>query len=80
LPEQEYERIRAAAQADLRSISNYIRNATLHMLEHEGLEDRSEEEEILADKELQWSLTRGRRDYRAGRYRIVPRSGSARRN
>jgi hypothetical protein len=71
LPEEHFLRIKSAAEADNRPISNFIHHATLRYLEHDSLCDPEEMAEILEDEELMRSLARGREDYRQGRYRVV---------
>ncbi|HLN00874.1 MAG TPA: hypothetical protein VK335_16420 [Bryobacteraceae bacterium] len=71
LGEDEYKRIRAAAQADNRPISNFMETATLRFLEESEFVDEREMATIRADKELMKSLKAGSADVRKGRYTIV---------
>jgi len=71
LGEDEYKRIRAAAQADNRPISNFMETATLRFLEESEFVDEREMAAIRRDKELMKSLKAGSADVRKGRYTIV---------
>jgi predicted transcriptional regulator len=71
LEEEQYNRIKAAARADNRPISNYMETATLRFLEQAEFVDEREMAEIRADKKLIKSLRAGSRDIKKGRYRIV---------
>jgi len=70
LGEEEYNRIKAAAQADNRPISNFIETATLRFLEQTEFADEREMAEIRADKKLMTSLQAGTEDIKKGRFRI----------
>jgi predicted transcriptional regulator len=72
LGEEEYKRIRAAAQADNRPISNFMETATLRFLDQPELVDESEMAGIRADEQLVKSLKAGSADAKKGRYRLVP--------
>ena len=72
LGENEYRRIKAAAEADNRPISNFMETATLRFLEQTEFVDEREMTEIRTDKPLLKSLRAGSTDVRKGRYRIVP--------
>jgi predicted transcriptional regulator len=72
LGEEEYKRIRAAAEADNRPISNFMETATLRFLDQPELVDESEMAAIRADKQLMKSLKAGSADVKKGRYRLVP--------
>jgi hypothetical protein len=65
------ERIRAAAQADNRRISDVMETATLRFLEPVEFADEHEMEEIRSDKTLLKSLKAGSTDIRKIRYTIV---------
>jgi hypothetical protein len=68
------ERIRpAAAQADNRSISNFMETATLRFLEQVEFTDEQEITEIRSHKTLLKSLKAGSTDIKKGRYRIIRR-------
>lgn len=71
LGEEEYERIRAAAQADNRPISNFMETATLRMLEQQEYADEREMSAIRSDKQLMRSLKAGSADVKKGRYKLV---------
>jgi uncharacterized protein (DUF1778 family) len=71
LGEEEYNRIKAAAQADNRPISNFIETATIRFLEQTEFVDEGEMAEIRADKKLIRSLRAATEDIRKGRFRIV---------
>ncbi len=71
LGEEEYNRIKAAAQADNRPISNFIETATLRFLEQTEFADEREMAEIRADKKLMTSLQAATADIKKGRFRIV---------
>jgi predicted transcriptional regulator len=71
LGEEEYKRIRAAAQADNRPISNFMETATMRFLEQSEFVDEREMAAIRADKQLMRSLKAGSADVRKGRYTIV---------
>jgi predicted transcriptional regulator len=71
LGEEEYRRIRAAAQADNRPISNFMETAVLRFLDEAEFVDELEMAAIRADKELLTSLRAGSADVKRGRYRIV---------
>lgn len=72
LGEEEYKRIRAAAEADNRAISNFMETATLRFLEQPELVDENEMAAIRADKQLIKSLKAGSADVKKGRYKVVP--------
>lgn len=71
LGDEEYKRIRAAAQADNRPISNFMETATLRFLDQVEFVDEREMAAIRADKRLLKSLRAGSADVKRGRYRIV---------
>ena len=71
LPEEHYGRIKAAAEADNRPISNFIQTATLRFIEQSEFCDEAEMAEMLADAKLLKSLKAGSQDVSKGRYRIV---------
>ena len=71
LGEDEYKRIRAAAKADNRPISNFMETATLRFLEESEFVDEHEMAAIRADKQLMKSLKAGSADVKKGRYTIV---------
>ena len=71
LGEEEYQRIRTAAQADNRPISNFMETATLRFLEQVEFADEQEMAEIRSDKSLLRSLKAGLSDIKKGRFKIV---------
>lgn len=71
LGEEEYQRIRTAAQADNRPISNFMETATLRFLEQVEFADEQEMAEIRSDKPLLRSLRAGSTDIKKGRFKIV---------
>jgi uncharacterized protein (DUF1778 family) len=71
LAEEEYKRIKAAAEADNRPISNFMETATLRFLEQTEFVDEREMAEIRADRQLMKSLKAGSTDIKKGRYTIV---------
>lgn len=71
LGEEEYKRIKAAAQADNRPISNFMETATLRFLEQTEFADEREMAEIREDRQLIKSLKAGSADIKKGRYTIV---------
>jgi hypothetical protein len=71
LGEEEYKRIKAAAQADNRPISNFMETATLRFLEQTEFVDEREMAEIRGDRQLIKSLRTGSADIKKGRYTIV---------
>ena len=71
LGEEQYKRIRAAAQADNRPISNFMETATLRFLEQTGFVDEQEVKEIRVDKQLMRNLKAGSSDIKKGRYKVV---------
>jgi predicted transcriptional regulator len=71
LGENEYRRIKAAAEADNRPLSNFMETATLRFLEQAEFVDEQEMAEIRRDKELMKSLRAGSADIQKGRYKTV---------
>jgi uncharacterized protein (DUF1778 family) len=59
LDEQSYERLKAAAAADRRSLGNLIQTAALRYLEDSSFTDESETREILSDQGLLRRLKAG---------------------
>ncbi|MBN1472446.1 MAG: hypothetical protein JW925_11750 [Syntrophaceae bacterium] len=66
-----YDIFKTAAQAQRRTISNFIEYATLSHVTKEAFVDEQEMAEILKSKELVSSLRKAREDIKKGRYRIV---------
>ena len=71
LGEEQYKRIKAAAQADNRPISNFMETAALRFLEQVEFVDEREMAEIRADKKLLKDLKAGSTDIKKGRYKVV---------
>lgn len=59
LDQESYERLKAAAMADRRSLGNLIQTAALRYLEESSLTDEAETEEILSNKALLKRLKAG---------------------
>jgi hypothetical protein len=66
-----YRMIKAAAEGERRSISNFIEYATISYLTEESFVDDNEMDEIEKDKDLLENIRRGREEIREGKYRIV---------
>lgn len=66
-----YDIIRTAAQAQRRTISNFIEYATLSHVTEEAFVDDHEMAEIVKNKELILSLRKAQEDIKRGKYRIV---------
>ncbi len=71
LTEEHYGRIKAAAEADNRTISNFIHTATLRFIEQSSFCDETEMAEITEDAKLLKSLNAGSLDASKGRFAIV---------
>jgi hypothetical protein len=71
LDQQSYERLKAAATADRRSLGNLIQTAALRYLEESSLTDEAETEEILSSKALLKRLAAGHRAARRRRGSFV---------
>lgn len=71
LGENEYRRIKAAAEADNRPLSNFMETATLRFLDQTEFVDEQEMAEIRRDKQLMKSLKTGSADIQKGRYKTV---------
>jgi len=71
LDERVHRLFRTMAERDNRPLSNFIETATLRFIEEHSLTDDFEMAEIRANKELNASLRRGRKDAEAGRGRFV---------
>jgi len=67
-----YRRIRAAAEAERRTISNFMEYATLAYVENSSFVDVDEMRGISDDKELLITLSKAMDDIKRGKYRIVP--------
>jgi uncharacterized protein (DUF1778 family) len=66
-----YDIFKMAAQAQRRTISNFIEYATLSHVTEEAFVDDQEMTEILKSKELVSSLRKAQEDIKKGKYRIV---------
>jgi len=66
-----YQTIKSAAQAEKRTISNFIQFATLSYLESGSFVSDEEMQEILEDKNLIRNLQDSLKDIEEGNYRIV---------
>ena len=66
-----YDIFRTAAQAQRRTISNFIEYATLSHVTEEAFVDDHEMAAILKDKDLVSSLRKAKVDIKKGNYRIV---------
>jgi predicted transcriptional regulator len=66
-----YRMIKAAAEGERRSISNFIEYATISYLTEESFVDDNEMDEIVKNKDLLENIRRGREEIREGKYRIV---------
>ncbi len=66
-----YKRIKAAAESQRRTISNFMEYATLSYVEDRSLVDADEMKGISDDKELLAALSSAMDDIKRGQYRIV---------
>jgi len=66
-----YDKIRAAADSERRTISNFIENAALSYVDSCSFIADEEMNENATDKELIETLKRSLEEVRGGRYRIV---------
>jgi predicted DNA-binding protein len=71
LPDKAYEIVRAAAEADRRSIANLIETATLRHLEEHSFMEAVEAGDILSDRELLRRLRAGHAQATARKGRFV---------
>lgn len=71
LDESVYHRFKQLAEADNRPLSNYIETAALRYAEEHGYVDEFEMAEIRANKELNRSLDRARKDATSEKGRFV---------
>ena len=67
-----YKRIKSAAEAERRTISNFMEYATMAYVENSTFADNDEMKGILEDKELFTTLNKAMEDIKRGKYRIVP--------
>lgn len=66
-----YKRIKSAAEAERRTISNFMEYATMAYVENSTFVDDDEMRGISEDSELLSSLTKAMDDIKRGKYRIV---------
>lgn len=66
-----YRRIKSAADAERRTISNFIEYATMTYVENSSFVDNDEMRGISEDKELVTTLNKAMDDIKRGKYRIV---------
>ena len=66
-----YRLIKAAADGERRSISNFIEYATISFLAEESFVNDDEMDEILKDETLLNNLRQGRKEIKEGKYKIV---------
>jgi predicted DNA-binding protein len=71
LPDEAYEIVRAAAEADRRSIANLIETATLRHLEEQSFVEPAEAREILADRGLLRRIKAGHAESASRKGRFV---------
>lgn len=71
LGESEYRRIKAAAKVDNRTVSNFMKIATLRLLDQTEFMNEQEMAGIHRDKELMTTLRAGSADIVKGRYKNV---------
>ena len=71
LDDRIYEKIKAAAEAERRPISNYVEHATMSYLEQMSFVSDEEMTEILSDRDLINTLQNALADIEEGKYRIV---------
>jgi uncharacterized protein (DUF1778 family) len=66
-----YNMIKAAADGERRSISNFIEYATITYLTEESFVSESEMNDILSDEKLLKALQAGKKEIEEGKYNIV---------
>jgi len=66
-----YKKIKSAAEAERRTISNFIEYATMSYVERGAFVDADEMKGITEDKELIRTLKESMADIKRGNYRIV---------
>ncbi len=66
-----YRRIKSAAEAERRTISNFIEYATMSYVESSAFVDNEEMRGISQNKELVETLSQAMGDIKRGKYRIV---------
>ena len=71
LNEDAYQKIKLAAQADKRTISNFIEYATISHIKSSSFVSDEEMQDILADENLIFNLQKSLKDIEKGHYRVV---------
>ena len=71
LQEDKYQRFKQLAECDNRSISNFIENSVLRLIEKEEYLDDFENDEILSNMELMDSIQRGYEESIEGKGKLV---------
>ena len=71
IDESTYKRIKAAADSERRTISNFMEYATLSYVENSTFVDNDEMKGISQDKELLETLSKAMGDIKRGNYRLV---------
>jgi predicted transcriptional regulator len=71
IDEDVYRKIKIAAAAEKRTISNFMEYATLSFIERSGFVSNEEMEAILDGRELMANLKNALKDIEKGSYRIV---------
>ena len=66
-----YRRIKSAAEAERRTISNFMEYATMSYVENSAFVSNEEMRDISQDKELIETLSKAMGDIKRGNYRIV---------
>ena len=66
-----YKRIKSAAEAERRTISNFMEYATLSYVENSTFVDNDEMKGISKNKELTDTLSKAMGDIKRGNYRLV---------
>ena len=66
-----YEKIKSAADAERRTISNFIEYATMTYVDNSSFVDNDEMRGISEDTELITTLNKAMEDIKRGKYRIV---------
>jgi predicted transcriptional regulator len=66
-----YKKLKTAADAERRTISNFIENASLSYIDSTAFVENDEMENILDDKELLKELNGAMDDIKRGKYQII---------
>ena len=69
--DETYKKIRTAAEAERRTISNFIEYATLSFVENSNFVSDEEMQDILADKALLANLHNALKNIEKGNYNII---------